>query len=90
LPAFIADRFGTAQLGHVMGLLYTSRGVALLAAPPALMLMADAAGLAVPVLAFGGLGLLAAFTLFLVNRPQRTSGFASPGVIYPQQGTKIA
>jgi MFS family permease len=77
LPVFIADRFGTAQLGGVMGLLYTSRGVALLAAPPALMVTAEAAGLAVPVLAFGGLGLLGAFTLFRVNLRERTSGLAT-------------
>jgi OFA family oxalate/formate antiporter-like MFS transporter len=34
LPAFVADRFGARGLGGVLGLLYTSRGVALLAAPP--------------------------------------------------------
>lgn len=35
LPAFIADRFGAGALGAVLGALYTSRGLALLAGPPA-------------------------------------------------------
>jgi MFS family permease len=33
LPAFMADKFGARSVGSVLGLLYTSRGVALLAAP---------------------------------------------------------
>ncbi|WP_207541022.1 MFS transporter [Sabulicella rubraurantiaca] len=36
LPAFIADAFGTRSVGGVLGVLYTSRGIALLAAPPVL------------------------------------------------------
>ena len=68
LPAFIADRFGIAGLGRAMGLLYTSRGVALLAAPPVLMAAIEEAGLALPVLAFGGLGLLGVVALFCVDR----------------------
>lgn len=36
LPVFVADGFGARSLGGVLGLLYTSRGVALLAAPPLL------------------------------------------------------
>jgi OFA family oxalate/formate antiporter-like MFS transporter len=35
LPAFVADRFGARGIGGVLGLLYTGRGIALLAAPPA-------------------------------------------------------
>jgi MFS transporter, OFA family, oxalate/formate antiporter len=35
LPAFVADRFGARGLGGVLGLLYTSRGIALVAGPPA-------------------------------------------------------
>ncbi len=65
LPVFIADRFGTARLGHVMGVLFTSRGIALLLAPPVLMMAMGARGLAVPVLAFGGLGLLGTAVLAL-------------------------
>lgn len=63
LPVFIADRFGTAQLGSAMGVLYTSRGIALLMAPPVLMAAIGASGLAAPVLVFGGLGLLGTLVL---------------------------
>ena len=63
LPVFIADRFGTSQLGSAMGLLYTSLGIALLVAPPVLMAAIGASGLAVPVLVFGGLGLLGTLVL---------------------------
>jgi len=68
LPAFIADRFGTGQLGRVMGTLYTSRGLALIAAPPALMLAADMVGFAIPVLAFGVMGLLGVVAMFRIDR----------------------
>ncbi|WP_372623940.1 MFS transporter [Falsiroseomonas sp.] len=36
LPAFTADSFGVRSVGGVLGVLYTSRGIALLAAPPLL------------------------------------------------------
>lgn len=38
LPAFIADAFGPRRVGGVLGVLYTSRGIALLAGPPLLAL----------------------------------------------------
>lgn len=63
LPVFIADRFGTAELGGAMGVLYTSRGIALLMAPPALMASIGTSGLALPVLVFGGVGLLGTLVL---------------------------
>lgn len=68
LPVFIADRFGTARLGYVMGVLFTSRGIALLLAPPVLMMAMGARGLVVSVLAFGGLGLLGTVVLALGGR----------------------
>ncbi|MBX9701490.1 MAG: MFS transporter, partial [Acetobacteraceae bacterium] len=34
LPAFVADRYGRASAGTMIGLLYTSRGLALLLGPP--------------------------------------------------------
>lgn len=70
LPVFIADRFGTAQLGCAMGVLYTSRGVALLMAPPVLMVAIEGVGLGLPVLVFGGLGLVG--TLVLAWRRERS------------------
>lgn len=76
LPVFVADHFGSGRLGRAMGLLYTSRGVALLAAPPALMLSAEWLGLAVPLLAGGLLGLLGALALALMPRCPRSDGGA--------------
>lgn len=89
LPAFIADRFGTAQLGCVMGVLYTSRGFALLAAPPALMFAADLAGFAIPVLFFGIVGLLGVVALLRIDRPMSDGG-TDPDVIRLPCGIKIA
>ncbi len=52
LPAFVAERVGQAGLGGVLGVLYTSRGIALLAGPPATALgMAALGGPALPLLA---------------------------------------
>ena len=57
LPAFVADSFGARSLGGVLGVLYTSRGVALLAAPPLLAFgIALLGGHAVPVLGIAALG----------------------------------
>lgn len=62
LPAFTADSFGARSVGGVLGVLYTSRGIALLAAPPLLAVgVAALAGHALPVLAIalaGGAGTL--------------------------------
>jgi MFS family permease len=66
LPAFVADGFGGRAIGGLLGLLYTSRGLALVAAPPALAFgIAAASGHALPLaatalLGFAGLALLAA------------------------------
>jgi len=66
LPAFVADSFGPRSLGGLLGVLYTSRGIALLAAPPLLALgIAAMAGHAVPVVAMGLIG--AAGTLLLAS-----------------------
>jgi MFS family permease len=82
LPVFIADRFGTAQLGTAMGLLYTSRGIAFLTAPAALMVAIDLSGPVVPMLSFGGLGLAGTLVLaFRMNRtdsPDRLIGLRQP------------
>jgi hypothetical protein len=70
LPAFVADSFGAAALGGVLGVLYTSRGVALLAAPPALAFgIAAFAGHGLPVAAAAALGGLG--TLLLAAVPCR-------------------
>lgn len=66
LPAFVADSFGARRVGGVLGVLYTSRGIALLAAPPLLALgIAAMAGHALPVVAIALLG--AAGTLLLAR-----------------------
>lgn len=59
LPSFVADRFGARALGRVLGLLYTSRGVALLLAPPAVAAgTAMLAGHTLPIAAAAMLGLI--------------------------------
>jgi MFS family permease len=51
LPAFITDGFGARSVGGILGVLYTSRGIALLAAPPMLAFGIGAmAGHMIPVL----------------------------------------
>ncbi len=66
LPAVMADRFGSRALGTVLGTLYTSRGVALLAAPPAFALaVAALPDSALPLLAGAAAG--AAGTLLLAG-----------------------
>jgi MFS family permease len=69
LPAFVADSFGARSVGGLLGVLYTGRGIALLAAPPALAAaMALAGGHVLPLLAAGLLGLAGALLLALVRR----------------------
>jgi MFS transporter, OFA family, oxalate/formate antiporter len=67
LPAFVADRFGQAGLGGVLGVLYTSRGMALLAGPPAAALGIAAIGVAVPLLVVALLGALGAWMLAMLR-----------------------
>jgi MFS family permease len=68
LPAFGADSFGARSVGGVLGALYTSRGFALLLAPPALAAAVAAAGHPVPIVAVGAIGL--AGTLLLARTPR--------------------
>jgi MFS family permease len=57
LPAFIADSFGPRSLGGLLGVLYTSRGIALLAAPPLLAFgITLLGGHAAPVIGIAALG----------------------------------
>ena len=73
LPAFTADSFGTRAIGGLIGALYTSRGVALLAGLPLM-----SAGIAffgtyeVSIIGCGLAGLLGAFLLSLA-RPEAAS-----------------
>ena len=69
LPAFVADNFGARSLGGVLGMLYTSRGIALLAAPPLLALgITLLAGHTLPILAGALLGVAGTALLALVGR----------------------
>ena len=69
LPAFVADSFGARTLGGLLGVLYTSRGIALLAAPPLLALaIAALCGHALPVLASAALGAAGTALLAAVGR----------------------
>jgi MFS family permease len=69
LPAFIADSFGPRALGGVLGVLYTSRGIALLLAPPAFAVAVAAAGHAVPIAAAACIGLAGAWLLARLRQP---------------------
>jgi MFS family permease len=72
LPAFIADTFGAPSVGGVLGVLYTSRGIALLAAPPTLALGIGAtAGHMIPVVGVAAAGTVGAALLAGVGRSTR-------------------
>lgn len=68
LPAFVVDAFGTRAAGARLGMLYTSRGLALLLAPPGASAAATAAGFGLPVAAAGGTGLAGTLLLLRVGR----------------------
>lgn len=68
LPAFCADSFGARSIGGVLGLLYTSRGVALLVAPPAVAALLVGIGHGPPLVAVAALG--AAGSLMLARLPR--------------------
>ena len=73
LPAHGVDRFGVRPAGAVLGMLYTSRGVALLLAPPLVALgTGHLGGHMVPVLAMGAAGLVGTALLgWVPARPPR-------------------
>ncbi len=69
LPAVVADSFGNRVLGGVLGALYTARGVALLAGPPALAFaFAWFAGHTLPLLAVALAGAVGTLLLARVRR----------------------
>ncbi|MBR0658156.1 MFS transporter [Neoroseomonas oryzicola] len=93
LPAFGADSFGVRAAGGVLGMLYTSRGVALLLAPPALAAAALATGHAAPVLLAAGLGVLG--TVLLARTPHhapaaRPRNAEGPGGRPPEPSHRVA
>lgn len=70
LPAFVADTFGAHALGRRLGVLYTSRGLALLAGPPALAFsVAGLAGHQLPLVIATLLGLTGVALLAAVRPP---------------------
>ncbi len=82
LPAFIADAFGTRAVAGIIGLLYTSRGFALLAGPPAVAFgIAALRQHALPV-ALCGLAGVAGAALLAMLRPGRLP-VAAVAVISP-------
>ncbi len=76
LPAFCADSFGARSIGGVLGLLYTSRGVALLVAPPAVAALLLGIGHGLPLVAVAALG--AAGSLMLARLPRLPDPRSSP------------
>ena len=70
LPAVVADGFGNRSVGGIVGLLYTSRGLALLAGVPLVSLSVSAMGAHdVPVAFCGLIGLLGTLLLAMA-RPE--------------------
>jgi MFS family permease len=70
LPAFAADGFGARSVGGVLGVLYTGRGIALLAAPPALAFgIAAFSGHALPLVLAALFGLAGTALLAASRRP---------------------
>jgi OFA family oxalate/formate antiporter-like MFS transporter len=70
LPAFVADSFGVHRVGGVLGVLFTSRGIALLAAPPVVAFGIGAmAGHLVPVLGVAVVGAVGSALLGRVEHP---------------------
>jgi MFS family permease len=64
LPVFATDSFGRHSAGAVIGVLYTSRGIALLGGPPALVLGVDTLGSpSVPLAAAAAAGMLGTLLL---------------------------
>lgn len=69
LPAFAADRFGREAVGGILGVLYTSRGVALLAGPAVVAVGIGAfAGHGVPLACIAILGGIGTILLAKVGR----------------------
>ena len=89
LPSVVADRFGARALGRALGLLYTSRGVALLLAPPAL---AAAIGVlddhVLPLALAGLLGLIgtALLAVPIATSPVRPASAEPPRPPHPSSG----
>jgi MFS family permease len=78
LPAFVADGFGSRSLGGLVGLLYTSRGIALLAGVPLVSLSVSMIGAhEVPVAACGLIGLLGTLLLAMA-RPEAHQPIPDP------------
>ena len=75
LPAFMTDTFGGRSVGGLLGVLYTGRGIAVLAAPPLLAFgIAALAGHAAPLIVIAALGGAGSLLLMAV-RP----GYAGRG-----------
>lgn len=66
LPPVVADLYGAASAGRMIGLLYTSRGLALLLGPPLVGLAAE--GAAGPLLPIGAAAVLGALGTLLMAR----------------------
>lgn len=81
LPSAVTDRFGSHMLGTLIGVLYTSRAIALFAGPP---VVAEAIGLAgskvLPLVAVAALGALGAV---LLGKALRTGHAPSRRVASP-------
>lgn len=83
VPTFVADSFGTRAIGSTLGLLYTSRGIAMFTGPPVLAAGIAASGFhALPVSVLSALAAVGTFLLAAV----RQGGIATerPGDILVQ------
>src|SRR5262249_29937373 len=77
-PAVLADLFGVARLGTVMGILYTSGGVGALVGPPIAGMIGDHTGSYRWAIAYSLVGAIASWGVLLplarhTGSPQKTS-----------------
>ena len=70
LPAFAVDLFGRSAAGGILGVLYTSRALALLAGPSLVAATTAGTGLTIPVAACALVGAAGAVLLTMVESPR--------------------
>jgi MFS family permease len=88
LPAFVADSFGSRSVGGIVGLLYTSRGIALLVGVPLVGVSVSALGAHdLPIALCGLVGMLGTLLLALARPKPRKAGPRPQAAEAPEQAS---